>query len=418
MTRCGEQGVRPDDPAKRLTVHDRMAVGLAKSVSQSVSLQPVRDFLKSEAGSRFDGDYDILLQEVRNKPVHGMKGGGRSSSPTFGEVLFGGSAASNGRSSAAGGEALLDSLGALFPLMQIAIPALENQTVETWNTASHKPLVAVLPQDYQEGVTKTITAFDAEGREYEIDAEKQPENLVIVISHNERLIAVPKGANPERGRTKSECLLLYFSSSTHDYYLNDYTSSNCGGGGGGGFWGDSGGGSGGGGNLGCARIEGSWERLRGIYFSQSAWAAYEGWPAGAPEIDVRVYAPSSATNFQGISSILFLDNLEPNRRNHIDKRWWDPNRSIVAWNTNTYSSTLLYSFVEDDAEPFIQLKTISLSGQFKIAGVPVNLSATFETGTLDEDMGHKTVDFCAQPPALIGGLPCYDLSKIYFRSVQ
>lgn len=354
MTRCGEQGVRPDDPAKKLTVHDRMAVGLAKSVSQSVSLQPVRDFLKSEAGSRFDGDYDILLQEVRNKPVHGMKGGGRSSSPTFGEVLFGGSAASNGRSSAAGGEALLDSLGALFPLMQIAIPALENQTVETWNTASHKPLVAVLPQDYQEGVTKTITAFDAEGREYEIDAEKQPENLVIVISHNERLIAVPKGANPERGRTKSECLLLYFSSSTHDYYRNDYTSSNCGGGGGGGFWGDSGGG----GTELCLRTDGSYEFLRGLYLSQQALDRFEGWPAGAPEIHPRVFFPVSST----ILDHRNMNVMEPRRRNDIRDQWWDRNNSIAVWDRSQRGSTWAFTFIEDDAELFIQLKEITVSG--------------------------------------------------------
>ena len=414
LSRCSEQTVDMAKPKRNLSLHDRMAVDLAKSVSRSSDLVPVRDFLKDQATLKFDGDYDILLQAVRSKPVSGLKASGRNASLTFEEVLLGSNSENSGRNTSGGGTSFLDSLGALFPLMQIAIPALDSKSAENWNTQTHQPLVAVMPADFQEGVTKTITAFDAAGREYEIDAEKQPENLVMVISHNERLIAVPKGTMPERGRTKSECILLYFSSATHDYYLNDNTSTGCGGGGGG--WG--GGGGSGGGNLGCARTEGSWERLRGIYFSQSAWAAYEGWPAGAPEIDVRVYAPSSATNFQGISSILFLDNLEPNRRNDIDERWWDPNRSIVAWNTNTYSSTLLYSFVEDDAEPFIQLKTISLSGQFKVAGVPVNLSATFETGTLDEDMGHKTVDFCAQPPALIGGLPCYDLSKIYFRSVQ
>lgn len=298
--------------------------------------------------------------------------------------------------------------------MQIAIPALENQTVETWNTASHKPLVAVLPQDYQEGVTKTITAFDAEGREYEIDAEKQPENLVIVISHNERLIAVPKGANPERGRTKSECLLLYFSSSTHDYYLNDYTSSNCGGGGGGGFWGDSGGGSGG--SSICHRVQGNWEFLRGIYFKQSAWSKYEPWIAGAPEIDVRVYAPSSSLNFQALGSPVFLPGLEPNRRKDIDEKWWDPNISLLAWNTSTYGSTLLYSFIEDDAELFAQLKTITVSAPFNVAGVPITLSATFEIDTKDEDMGHKPVDFCPQPPVVVAGVRCYDLPHIYFRT--
>jgi hypothetical protein len=409
MTRCGEQGVKLDDPAKRLTVHDRMAVGLAKSVSQSVRLQPVRDFLKSEAGSRFDEDYDILLQEVRNNPVHGMKGGGRSSSPTFGEVLFGGSAASNGRSSAAGGEALLDSLGALFPLMQIAIPALENQTVETWNTASHKPLVAVLPQDYQEGVTKTITAFDAEGREYEIDAEKQPENLVMVISHNERLIAVPRGANPERGRTKSECLLLYFSSSTHDYYRNDYTSSNCGGGGGGGFWGDSGGG----GTGLCLRTDGSYEFLRGLYLSQQAFNRFEGWPAGAPEIHPRVFFPVSST----ILDQRNMNVMEPRRRNDIRDQWWDRNNSIAVWDRSQRGSTWAFTFIEDDAELFIQLKEITVSGKFKLpGGGEATLSAKFNVGTLDEDMGNYFVDFCPNPPLTIAGSRCYDPSDgFYFR---
>jgi len=164
LSRCNEPGSSVEQLPTNLPVHDRMAVDLARSVSQSMNAVQVRDFLKSEAAARFDGDYDILLQEVRHKSVAGVKAEGRSSSPTFGEMLFGAAARQNGRSTRANGQALLDSLGALFPLMQIAVPALENASAEMWDTQTHEPLVAVMPQDYQEGVTKTIPAFDGEGR--------------------------------------------------------------------------------------------------------------------------------------------------------------------------------------------------------------------------------------------------------------
>lgn len=398
-------------PKRNLSLHDRMAVDLAKSVSRSSDLVPVRDFLKDQATLMFDGDYDILLQAVRSKPVSGLKASGRNASLTFEEVLLGSNSENSGRNASGGGTSFLDSLGALFPLMQIAIPALDSKSAENWNTQTHQPLVAVMPADFQEGVTKTITAFDAAGREYEIDAEKQPENLVMVISHNERLIAVPKGTMPERGRTKSECILLYFSSATHDYYLNDNTSMGCGGGGGG--WGDGGGGSGGGGTPLCLRTDGTYEFLRGLYLSQQALNRFEGWPAGAPEIHPRVFFPISNTVLDERN----MNVMEPSRRNHIKDQWWDRNNSIAIWDRSQRGSTWAFTFIEDDAEPFIQLKEINVSGKFKLpGGGEATLSAKFNVGTLDEDMGNYFVDFCPNPPRTIAGSQCYDPSDgFYFR---
>jgi hypothetical protein len=405
---------------ENLSVHDKMAVDLAKSVARSVDLEPVRKFLKDEAALRFDGDYDILLQEVRHKPVADLSAAGRGTSLTFGEVLFGAAPDHAGRTAqGATGQTLLDSLGAMYPLMQIAIPELRSQTVEDWDVAKQKPLVAVMPEDYQEGKTKTLRAYDADGRVHMVDAENEPDKLVIVISHNERLIAVPRGSGPpDRGRTNSGCMVPHFSSETHDYFW--IYDPACGGMHGTEDWSPGGVGA-------AAPIVRSnchrafdinlHEFLQGIYFTSGAWQ-HEWWPSGAPEIDIRLVVPDMATNFRSlkVDPNQGLIGLKPNRRRDIDQRWWPVEKQIFLWDTVHVGEVVAYQFTEADGGPVE--KKVKVGGTFVVKKVPIPLSIEFKVGNRDDPMGSEIVNYCSRPHRIIDGYECYDLANVYFRVNQ
>lgn len=140
---------------------------------------------------------------------------------------------------------------------------------------------------------------------------------------------------------------------------------------------------------------------------------YEGWPAGAPEIDVRVFSPSTASNFKDLGEIRFIDNMEPGRKADIDHRWWANTISIVPWDKSIYTETLMFDFTEDDYQPAPQFEEITIGGKFKVFGQDIDLSVKFSIKTVDEHIGKMTVNQCAAPPRNDDG-EYYDVNQ-YFR---
>jgi hypothetical protein len=415
---CAERTDWPGD-SENLSVHDKMAVDLARSVARSVNLEPVRKFLKAEAALRFDGDYDILLQEVRHKPVADLSSAGL----TFGEVLFGAAPNHASRTAqGAAGQTLLDSLGAMYPLMQIAIPELFSQSLEDWDVSKQKPLVAVLPEDYREGKTKTLRAYDADGRMYEVDADNEPDKLVIVISHNERLMAAPRGSRPPgRARATDFYSTPYFSSVTHDYFFIDQTDPES--------------------NFmhfvdstqnrqnneqvnfarprqECHRVNNRYEVFQGIYFSRSALQQLEGWPCGAPEIDVRFFA-LNPDNLDELQLARPKVSIQPRRRRDIEDRWWNERHRMLLWDTTLHGQHTIYHLVENDAEIFGRKKKERVSGTFVIGTRILSRSVEFQIGRADDVIGPEKVIFCSLPPRRVYGFNCYDFGpEVFIRSEQ
>ncbi len=104
---------------------------------------------------------------------------------------------------------------------------------------------------------------------------------------------------------------------------------------------------------GCHYQDDAYLSINGMKFTDNWGSKYEGWPAGAPEIDVRVFAPSSTTNFSSLGEIRFIDNAEPNRRRDINNNWWGQQFTVVYWDKESYSETLLFDFTEDDDQIFV-----------------------------------------------------------------
>jgi hypothetical protein len=114
--------------------------------------------------------------------------------------------------------------------LQIAIPELAAATSENWDIENQTPLIAVVPSNYTEdsGVNH-ILAFDEEGNEHYLDTKNEPEELVIIISANERIQGFDKEAANGRVQVIDLCLQMNATpalvTSTKVYYLRDDVST-------------------------------------------------------------------------------------------------------------------------------------------------------------------------------------------------
>ncbi|MCF6353255.1 MAG: hypothetical protein L3J06_09620 [Cyclobacteriaceae bacterium] len=217
---CSKQGVIEPIPKMNIAEYsstaDGIALDLAKKLAANISNPEMKAFLKKEVNAQFDGDFNFLFLNAKNKPI------GDAGSTTFINLLYN-SGASNGRLA---GNDIVAQIENEYPLLQIAIPELVGASPETWDTESYTPLIAVVPTNYTEasGVNH-ILAFDAEGNEHYVDTKNEPENLVIIINANERLQGYKKTAN---ARFDLPCFDMYATpaliTNNWVFYLKDDVS--------------------------------------------------------------------------------------------------------------------------------------------------------------------------------------------------
>jgi len=136
-------------------VHEKAARKLAKSLANA----QLRSFIKSEVLKKFDGDYDVLFSTVKEFAQSNSLSGVDLNSE---ELQYS------------------DEL----PLLNVAVPV----NIEKWDAQTYTPLVAYLPEDYDEKTATQITAFDGNGEAHLLDVKQAPTVPVIVISQNERTL--------------------------------------------------------------------------------------------------------------------------------------------------------------------------------------------------------------------------------------
>lgn len=389
--------VTQDLPAELVTEYDYLLAEYAQHFVQILHNKSVRKHIKQEVYKRFDGDYNLLANKLNEQSISGRE---------FKEQVF----------STFPIEKYVEILNS-NPKLNIAIPV----HIDKWNAESEVPLVAILPSTYDDMESTHIPAFDADGNQRWIDAFNEPNFPVIVIGINERLITRDQ-IKEEFGTYKINDILNslepVYSFNGIDYFLKQNLISDIKGkiapdpdDGGGGGGGDSGTG---GSTSDCSRTATKYEYMKGIYMTSDGLNNYEGWPAGAPEFDIRFFAPDNSVNFSALGSIRGIFDLEPSSRSDIKDKWWDFTGSIVYWDTTLYTRTLLISMVEDDDQISVQLEEITVGGIFKISDkLTTNLSTKFKIKTVDEDMGHMTINYCPNPPVSKGGRLAYDISPTY-----
>jgi len=172
----------------------------AMAVSKSLSASPeFRKIIKNEAKLKFDGDYDVVIKRVMNKPVvvpaslsgssaSRVKGSDFSVGDLLGEFMpkvSKGNAVDNSmKKVSASSENIIAELTEKYPNLQVAIPV----NIENWDEVNDVPTVTFIPAEADDGVTKALTGYKADGTLVEIDAINEPETEpIIVIGENERI---------------------------------------------------------------------------------------------------------------------------------------------------------------------------------------------------------------------------------------
>ncbi len=372
--------------AEYQTVRDKLAVKFAHQLAASLKEPDMRRFIREEVLQQFDGDYNFLLGTHLNKPVRITEPSGRVREVTFKEALFGPQPA-NARGSA---DDFLDSLQQYYPLLQIAVPELEKASAENWQIEDDIPLVAITPEE-AEGIT-TVMAIDSEGNTSQLPVATEPDEPVIVVSANERLIGIPKNAS---GRT--DCPILqepYYSTPTTDYYFaDDYyaTLNNC--------------------NIGnpppppppsgepcngCDRdCKNTKDELVKVKFNSiSTLRKAEPWLYGKIELQALItIGNQSPSAFWGLTKTNvgkrkdyrtcdFWGNCTP--------IWRNINAEILTWDPNEIGDRMKYSWYEIDNNT----GTVTISATVGFPNNNVTGSVTFNLGTQRYFLGESYVEYC------------------------
>ena len=159
------------------------AVALNKAISENGDL---RNFIKNEVIKQVDGDYDLLLshafnQNVKPSDIFVTKNGLINNEISVKELLS--YYYIDTHSQTKSSEESLENLINDYPELQISIPV----HAEEWNSDNYIPDIAIIPNDYEEFITKKVPGINSEGENIEVDAINEPDVPVIVVGLNERL---------------------------------------------------------------------------------------------------------------------------------------------------------------------------------------------------------------------------------------
>jgi len=172
-------------------------IAFAKSLAKALTNKPVRELIKEEAVKQIDKDYDVLYQMVKQNQIAPGK--------TFAEYLSG----------QAGSTDLTSLVDDQLPLLTIFVPRLTNFSADTWDTENQIPIVGVRnEEDIRLG--KKMLAFDAQGKQYEIDYNSKPNMPLVIVKTNERL-AVLDGSTTT-GRKEIASSILYENNGKTFYF--------------------------------------------------------------------------------------------------------------------------------------------------------------------------------------------------------
>jgi hypothetical protein len=294
----------------------------------------------SETSKRRTGDFEILFQEALSKPLSSDPNMRLNNNNTLAGLLSGSNP--NARTSLPD---LLDSLETLYPLLDISVPQLNNADLENWDIEQHTPWVAYRPIGLTDGKDEIIPAWDANGDYHELSSLDEPEHLVIVLKHNERVKVISHDSDYDSNLElyKMEGIdLPYFSDSKYDYFIPSVFSDivycdDCFGGGGG-----STGGYNWSRNCGSGSAVGTDVEIKFYALRFDNISAYESWSAGRPEVKFNFFIPT------GANAVRKESGYTNPKRSDIDRRWYVLDHNVRRWNLTNHGSAFAIVMVEDD----------------------------------------------------------------------
>ncbi|MBN2893606.1 MAG: hypothetical protein JXL97_17170 [Bacteroidales bacterium] len=158
-----------DTQVNQIDNQNRKIISFA--IAKSLQNPEFRTFIKEEAMKQFDGDYDILYQNLKDKSI--IKG------KTLEDFIFDAYVAEKGTNATKDDfENIIKSI----PDFQISVPI----NCEKWDAIKEIPLATYIPFNFDEQTTKFVTAYDFKGNTYYLSTGVEPDVPVVVIGSCER----------------------------------------------------------------------------------------------------------------------------------------------------------------------------------------------------------------------------------------
>ena len=291
---------------------DARKLKVAKALAKALTKLETRQMIKDEALKKFDGDYDILYANAKTKKLPNGK--------SLEEDLFG----------------TAQDISTVDPTLNIYVTELVGQNAATWNVNTHTPKVVYVPSDYDDMKTPTVTAYDAQGHTYVFDNFKEPTEILVVISDNERVDDKGKlivGFRPTDGKPVLQ---------TRANYRTD------------------------------GQPEGVWQV--NVPFLKDI----ESWTNGGPEIECFAVSP-----IQGPLNIPW--DITGSRSQFCNTCWQVVDKPVLSqWNWATFGNYIRYHWFEDDIN-----SNNATSLNFTIG--TSNMQYVINRSTNDENMGFSQV---------------------------
>lgn len=364
----------------------------AQNLASAMQHQEVRTFIKDNALMRFDGDYDILYAKVKNETI---QPGINMRSSTFEELIFG----KNSTNTRIANELLND------PLLQISMPELPEASAEDWDIENYTPTIIIRPRGLDLKEVTHLPAIDGEGNNIQFDITKYPTKPIIVIGHNERVIAVPKNdkaTNTNNNRTDSieePCMASidpYFEDQNNTYYLKEDYYSSCDGGGG---YAGGGTGTGGSGSSSCDRdVKNKYDYVSRLKFKDiDGFRDAEHYVDGNPEVYcITILGANNPSGFTDQRKYI----SSPDRSKWKDcgvftcnPEWFYANQEIFNWDKSDFGTIVRYDWFEEDDSGVKLTYSISHTTEFE-DGTKVTGSVTIVIDQEDANLGSSFVRYC------------------------
>lgn len=364
-------------------------VKLGQIIAKSLTDSDVSNFVQNEALKKFDGDNNFILALAYEKKVENNDNL-KTARTTFLELLSSYSPDQNTGLKTANTKAtnFLKEFEKEYPLMQIAIPEIYAESEQGIDFANKPPHVVILPTDYDEQTTKSLTVIDNNGGSYQIDANEPPEYPVIVISENERYIAVPK----ENSSVKKAKMPDY---ETDDYYYYDrenyYNFPKD--------WIDEGGHGSSGSQQNTPILydrdknDNPDNLYKAKFASLSDYKKCESWIKGKPEIKMIVVFSRGTEG-----SVQFETLTKYINKKFIKRKWFkryvkevELNIPMFIWDKDDIGSAVKYVFIEEDAGGSTREKKITYTN--KILGAELKVETTIQYKSRDDLMGEALVQY-------------------------
>lgn len=202
-------------------IKDNLGKAFAKKLSHAMKIPEVSKFIREETAEGNEDTHSIMFQKIKNKEIKGNSPNLRGMSYSFSDIIENiksdGTIKKRSKNSRMGISEFLDSLQAVYPLMEISIPDLAKHHSSEWDGKS--PLkVAYTPDDFAYLIPH-IEAYDAEGNVNLLDPINEPDELHIVIGHDRRTYAVEHEELGKKSGSSSRTVDCY--SNVQPYYLDE-----------------------------------------------------------------------------------------------------------------------------------------------------------------------------------------------------